>query len=681
MVDGVMSTSHSVENWLRTPSELWVGSVSLALSAVGFLNPVLFGLSGVMLWGVLCALFLFGSVRAYEGWGILRYQRGLLILTPYSVSTTQVPLSPKHWFLGHGFRWQVKHRQRMDLLALAHNARFISQSALYQCVQTRAANAPHSVWAKLQTWPYFAPRPDIDGKPWLHGVGSREEIPVYLPQSRRNGHTLILGTTRVGKTRLLSILVNQDIRNDEAVIVIDPKGDLELLQDMYLAAKSVGRLKDFYAIHAGFPQWSAKYNPLAQYTDVAEVAERITCALRSEGQGQVFKDFAWKYVNITALCLAHMAHPLNYQSISFYVQRPKTLFNHFMRFRLKKRYRSDLAQRVEEMQQLHTRQVDGKDVTPSVNDALLLLLKDYMAELSADNPEGEAQDTQKHSDKDRLSESGDILFDVYDMMQLKPDYYQKITASLLPLLDKINKTPASHIFSWTDDEGLPVVDFETLVKRKHILYVGLDALTNAPMSGAIGQAMVADLVSLFGRLLKDTNPNPRPLCCYFDELSEILPDAFIRLLNKAGGAGAKVTALSQTVNDLAATLGSEDKAQMLLGNFGVTIMLCVANYATAHAFTDSLETVQTRLLVPSATAEDSGTGQSDTLFTTANTDTISQTPTPLVHENDVFSLPKGQAFVRTNGGEVYKIRIPLPKPTDIPPETVEDILFEVNHEH
>ena len=40
----------------------------------------------------------------------------------------------------------------------------------------------------------------------------------------RVGHTLVLGTTRVGKTRLAEILITQDIRRGDVVIVFDPKG-------------------------------------------------------------------------------------------------------------------------------------------------------------------------------------------------------------------------------------------------------------------------------------------------------------------------------------------------------------------------------------------------------------------------------------------------------------------------
>ena len=40
----------------------------------------------------------------------------------------------------------------------------------------------------------------------------------------RVGHTLVLGTTRVGKTRLAEILITQDIRRGDVVMLVDGSG-------------------------------------------------------------------------------------------------------------------------------------------------------------------------------------------------------------------------------------------------------------------------------------------------------------------------------------------------------------------------------------------------------------------------------------------------------------------------
>src|SRR3546814_1508613 len=73
---------------------------------------------------------------------------------------------------------------------------------------------------------------------WSSDVCSSDLVDVSLPLGERVGHSLVLGTTRVGKTRLAELFVTQDIRRKnaagehEVVIVIDPKGDADLLKRM-----------------------------------------------------------------------------------------------------------------------------------------------------------------------------------------------------------------------------------------------------------------------------------------------------------------------------------------------------------------------------------------------------------------------------------------------------------------
>ncbi|WP_302972123.1 helicase HerA domain-containing protein [Parasutterella excrementihominis] len=60
----------------------------------------------------------------------------------------------------------------------------------------------------------------------IHGLG--EETDIYQPLSHISGHTLILGTTGAGKTRLFDLLISQAIMRGESVLIFDPKGDEEL---------------------------------------------------------------------------------------------------------------------------------------------------------------------------------------------------------------------------------------------------------------------------------------------------------------------------------------------------------------------------------------------------------------------------------------------------------------------
>ena len=56
-------------------------------------------------------------------------------------------------------------------------------------------------------------------------------------------------------------------------------------------------------------------------------------------------------------------------------------------------------------------------------------------------------------------------------------------------------------------------------------------------------------------------------------------------------------------------------------------------------------------------------------------------PTPLLHVNDIISLPQGHAFVFTNGGVLSKVRIPLPKADDFVPKDFVELIERVNEAH
>ena len=664
-----MRSQHAFENLLREPVELYSGLVMFCGAYLVIHWPSYWLLTSTMSWLLGLALIGLGLVRFLQGMRVLRYQRGLLRQPAFSLSTVEVPISVSHLYVGKGFRWQAGHRQRLHLLSLTHNQHYVQRNGLYRFVQARAKEVPNGLCAKLTQLSClpFKPMADIGGKPWLHGVGADKEREVYINQSNRNGHECVFGMTRVGKTRYLSIRVNQDIRNGDAVLVIDPKGDLEVMQDIYCAASVAGRLDDLMITHFGFPELSAKYNPLASFSHVGEVASRITGAIAASGEGQAFKDFAWQYLNIVSRCLHELKESINYKTIAFYVKQPEVLL---------------------------VRYVDTffPDLEPGYLSEVQAILDEND---SCTDKEGNPLPAMKRSEAIKhyltryiemqvaagvLTHLIDgIIVPLYNAAMLDETYYDKITASIGPVLDKINQTQAHEIFSWDNSFGLRVIRLEDVIKRKGIVYIGLDSLTNKDMAEAVGQAIISDLVSLCGRLYNEARESELSLCLHCDEFSNIVRDEFVNLLNKAGGAGIKVSAYTQTVNDLGAVFGgNSDKPKMLLGNFGTITMLRVSNDDTAELFTRCLERVRARSATPSTMANDKSEGNGGELFTTYNTDTVNEIDSALISTNDLYALPKGQAFVMTNGGELYKVRLPLPKNDGTAPKSFEAILSEVN---
>ena len=570
---------YPVENLLREATEFYSAVTLLSLALLALCTPHLLLLTHNMGIYAACSLGLFGSYRALQAYRIKRYHRRLIAMPYFDMSTTDVPLSARWLFVGRGFRWLPRHTQRLHQIKQVHNEAFMQRGKWYRyirafCIQheltplARALNTP--AWYNP-----FRPDPDVGGKPYLHGLGD-EDKPVFIPQHVRGGHTFVVGTTGVGKTRLASILINQDIRNGDAVIVVDPKGDLDLVRDMYSACSAAGRLDDFRIMHLGFPDSSACYNPLKNFDQVSEVATRITAAIAAEGEGKQFAAFAWKYINIVSICLEEMRQPISYKSIALYITRIDLLLMAYADAIFPTRIPAYLRE-VQSIINDNDARVDkyGNPYPPMDRaKAVVKYLKQYISDTIADGNVESLHDQ--------------VLIDLYDASIMDKSYYDKITASVGPVLSEINKSGAAGIFSFheTDCE----IELMSAIKNKKVIYMGLDSLTNPNVAQAVGKAFLSDLVSTAGKIYKEPNANYR-LNLHCDELSEIIQDSFVKILNKARGAGFQVTAYAQTKQDLEVALASRAMAEVTKGNLNTLIMLRVENEETANLLVSVLPDV------------------------------------------------------------------------------------------
>lgn len=661
-----MTKNFPVENLLRAPVEIYSSLTLFSLAVLSVKMPHALLLTRNLGMGISLVLASLGLLRALQALRVKRYHWRLLAMPYFAMSTREVPISKKWLFVGRGFRWQGSHTQRLHQVKQVVNEHYLSRSKMWRYVREHCKRHDKSWFSTILSspsiWNPFRPSPDVGGKPYLHGVGDKD-IPVYIPQSVRVAHTFVLGTTRVGKTRLSSILINQDIRNGDAVIVIDPKGDLELVQDMYAACVAAGRLDDFRVLHLGFPELSAHYNPLKNFDEVSEVATRVTAAIDASGEGAQFAAFAWKYVNIVSICLNEMRQPITYDTISFYITRPDQLLVSYADMILQA-YLPDYQHRIESIIANHEARVD-KNGNPSPPmdriKAVLKYLKHYIAETIASGN----MESLQHS----------IIMDLYDAAVLDKTYYDKITASVGPVLSEITRSNASRIFSFKSSPC--EIQFMQAIKEKKIVYIGLDSLSNFKISQAVGKAILSDLVATAGKIYKQTKSGYR-VNLHCDELSEIIQESFVKILNKAGGAGFQVTAYAQTKQDLEVALGSKAMAEVTDGNLNTLIMLRVKNEETANLLVNVLPRVDVVNHTEVSTASDTPHGEDGVYFNTTNEDRVTKNAVPMLEANDIISLPKGQAFMLVNGGELYKIRIPLPKNDGLAPEDIKSVIRAIN---
>lgn len=597
-----------------------------------------------------CTLMLLALRRGWQGWNIVRYHRNLLRLPHYALTSRKIPVSRQRLFLGKGFRWQPIHTQRLYDCLQPEAARWLRPGWCYRLARHIEKRGEHTLpgFARLLSADRWLnpvrPLPPVGGNPWLHGV-EMKECDVTLPLSERPGHTLVLGTTRVGKTRLAELLATQDIRRGEVVIVFDPKGDADLLKRLWTEAQRAGRGDRFILFHLAYPEISARYNAIGRFGRISEVASRLTGQLSGEGNSAAFREFAWRFVNIIARALVALGQRPDYQLISRHVVNIDALFIDYARIvlpRYNARAWEVVAQLAERVNDKNTpRHMLGRD--PHV-----VALEQYLNAEKLYDP---------------------ILDGLLSAVRYDKTYFDKIVASLLPLLEKLTTGTLAALLApdYHDlDDARPILDWQQAIRQKAVVYVGLDALSDAVVAAAVGNSMFADLVSVAGHLYKfglndglpGNSEKPPPINLHCDEFNELMGEEFIPLVNKGGGAGIQVTAYTQTLSDIQARIGSAPKGAQVVGNFNNLIMLRVRETATAELLTKQLPQVDVRSRQVSSGVTDTPGGINS--FSSNTREQVVTRNVPLLDTAALIQLPKGQAFALLEGGQLWKIRLPLP---------------------
>ncbi|HAV1239802.1 TPA: type IV conjugative transfer system coupling protein TraD [Salmonella enterica] len=648
-----MSRGHVIENLLRPAVELYSAVAGLAAGTVCLVAPWSLMLAPVVSYPLAAGFFLFAGIRARQGLTVLRYRRNLRRLPRYTMNSKQVPVSRHTLFIGKGFRMEQKHTQRLYQCRQPEAVPYLRPGWLYRQARRleKACDNALPVVRRILACDHVLnpvrPLPPVGGSPLLHGV-EMDETDVTLPLGERVGHTLVMGTTRVGKTRLAEIFITQDIRRGEVVIIFDPKGDADLLKRAYAEAKRAGRENEFYVFHLGWPDISARYNAVGRFGRISEVASRIAGQLSGEGNSAAFKEFAWRFVNIISRALIELGQRPDYLQISRHVINIDDLFIRYAQYYLPKHEPKAwdvIAQIAGKVTEKNTpRNLQGRD-------KYVVALEQYLAATKVYDP---------------------ILDGLRSAVRYDKTYFDKIVASLLPLLEKLTTGKTAQLLapSYSDlDDPRPIFDWQQIIRKRGVVYVGLDALSDTEVAAAVGNSMFADLVSIAGYIYKfgvndglpgGDNPAKIPINLHCDEFNELMGDEFIPLINKGGGAGIQVTAYTQTLSDIEARIGSHAKAGQVIGNFNNLIMLRVRETATAELLTGQLHDVDIRTSTVMSGVTDTSNPDSGSDFTSNTMEHVSSVSVPLIDPAALIQLPKGQAFALLEGGQLWKIRMPLP---------------------
>lgn len=501
---------------------------------------------------------------------------------------------PGQIILGKGFFWERVHAQRI-----------------------------HEI-QKLRLDATCSAEPGEIGSRYIHGVGGKDRL-ITLPIAHADGHTLIVGTTGAGKTRCFDLLIAQAICRNEAVIIIDPKGDRELRANAKKACELAGRPDRFAFFHPGFPEESVRINPLRNFSRGTELASRIGTLIPSKAGGDSFKAFG-------EMALNGVIHGLLATG-----KRPTIRA-------IKRCLESGLADLVSDavLAAARKQKTEGAE---------------WIAQLAA-MPRGntKAKFAAEHYRRDLKPDSD--LGGLIALQEHDPNHFSKMIASLMPVLSQLASSELGELLSYEGKpkEGMIVTDSAKIIKNAQVLYIGLDSLTDPSVSASLGSLMLADLAAVAGDRY-NYGAGEGKVNIFIDEAAEVVNEPFVQLLNKGRGAGMRCVVATQTFADFEAKTGSPARARQILANVNNLLSLRVLDAETQKYVTDSLP--KTRIEYSSRSEAVTVDAENPFLCSGNSGEKLIEEECELFLPQLLGQLPNLEYIAKLSGGKIIKGRLPI----------------------
>ena len=472
---------------------------------------------------------------------------------------------PETFYLGRGYLWGTECTQIYNQLA--------NMPALEQIVDLE---------------------PPGGGKIFLHNIGKEKDDHKFLKLPE---HTIVAGTTGVGKTRTLSLLASQLIASGEAVIIVDPKGDRDFLNSVYRLAVNCGRHNDFQFFSLLHPNKSGTFDLFGDCVRPDEVADRVQSVLATVGGAETsdpFVAFCWGLVHAVAklqLIIRKKVTPKSlYQSL---VVNPKQIFSI-----------------------------------------------------------GEAELAKSTSLPERLA-----LQEALDLYRVKvldhsAEHKQKMTAVLIPTLTIMGTDETGDMVS----PEVAHIQIKDIIDNSRIVYISLGSMAVSRASATMGKLFVQAIIGHIGKeygynhLLKGVH-------LFVDEFYSLAFPGFIEMLGKVRAAGVHLYLGMQSSSDIAAALGPVGVEQVITNTSNYICHRIPERFFSETISERFGQTSVPQKVVTRAIA--AGMDKADNLFRSSTSERVQMVEAPRVTPDMLTSLPVGEAFLISQGLTPIKLVIPL----------------------
>lgn len=350
----------------------------------------------------------------------------------------------------------------------------------------------------------------------------------HLPNSARAGHFGCMGTTRIGKTKLLTHMIVQDIHAGNNVVFVDPKGDNEAMSAIVQAAVESGRLNDLMLITPIYPECSLMIDPLAYYYLMDELVDHVVSGIKSDDE---------YFVNVASEVTTAVVAGLIAQNIA---QNRETKMNFF-----------DIKQRVD------------YESLGQLGDALEYLVN---------HPSPTVRDLAEEA---RLN--------IRQIRSSPQDFFAKVSSSLRTVLTALTSSTTGRIIGKAKTN-----EFVRRFERGDgvILICNTGSLLARRTAYIIGRVLISMIQSMVGRFFASGSKLKRPLCIYMDEGHNILYQGIQELFNKAGGAGVWLHFFTQSMSQIEEVVGPPT-TQSIIDNISTWVYMRVNQNDTAKYVEES----------------------------------------------------------------------------------------------
>lgn len=544
------------------------------------------------------------------------------------VSTSELTrwcADPAEVFLGFGFEWRPVHSQRLYELAKIDYREFAVSPRLLRLLGYEAR-----------------PQPDAEiGLPYIHGVEPLEG-PLHRPLQNFEGGTLLVGTTQSGKGVALANLITQAIRRGDVVIVIDPKNSRRLKRVVERACADYREPDTFMEFHPAFPERGVRLDFTFNWQKPTELASRIQSIMPPDTAG-AFSAFGWDAVNVVVQGLVEIEERPNLVKLTKYIEGG---IEPVLEGSLRRYYDQALGagwRELPEMKKLLNDAHRGNLKRPSeAASADLMAFVAYYEHHIAQNQRNKVIDAQVRT------------------FRHNREHYQKITANLLPILSMLTSGDLGRSLSpdpFDADDKRPIMNFEKIERAGHVLYMCLDSLPDPSVASAIGALALADQAARAG--MRYNLGVYRRIALFVDEVSNVINQPLIEILNKGAEGGIFTTCAMQTLADLARRLGSEAAARMALGNLNNLIALRTKDRPTQDFVVETFgKTAIHTVRVGLSHGADAHLGDFSSSYSTQ----LSESFEEMVPADVLGKLPNLQYFASVSGGRIIKGRFPILDP-------------------